>query len=144
MISKSLNQATIAELASVSRASVTKWFQEGEGRDWVNVETKTIIQLAEALKISPEYFLKPLSNLDVYETRFLWDHLYPDMGTFLKALQERRLVALARLVQVLGLYAAVQVLGQVILKKFWDYAKYIKPSHRRSLETLWPLYHSQS
>ena len=139
MISTKLNQAAIAKKALVTRASVNKWFQD-EIRDWVNVETKTVIQLADSLKISPAYFLTPNENLEKYKTRYLWDSLYPNMELFLKALQEKRLPALARLVQVAGLRSAICIVGKSVLKKFKEYSKFIHPMRRKELELLWPLY----
>ena len=106
------------------------------------METKTVIHLAESLQISPAYFLTPNKNLEQYRTRYLWDYLYPDMNLFLQALTEKRSPALARLVQVSGFRASIQIIGKTVVNKFKDYAKYIHPIRRKELEILWPLYHS--
>lgn len=139
---KNLSNADIARLAGVSRAAVTKWFREAEKKSWVNVETKTLIRLAEGLGISPDYLLRPRENLSRWQTPFLWDGLYPSMESFVAAIGQNRLPALARLVQVLGFREAVCVVGQSAITEFHQYKKYIKPARRKQLESLWPLYAS--
>lgn len=140
MVSKGLNRADVARLAGVSRAAVSKWFRQGEKTGVVNVETKTIIELARTLKLPPDIFLKELENLSAYETEFLWDRLYPDMEHFLKAVAEGRLPALARLVQVLGFHQAGAVAGKKVIRLFHKYKKHIHPTRRRALEVIWSLY----
>lgn len=140
MKSKSLSNATLARQAGISGAAVTKWFRQGQKTGWVNVETNTLRHLAENLQVPLASFLEEPTDLSSLRTRFLWDHLYPDMEDFTKAVAERREPALARLVQVLGFRAASAIAGQVIVKKFNQYKHLIKPVRRRELETLWPLY----
>lgn len=140
MISKGLNRADVAKLAGVSRAAVSKWFRQGEETGIVNVETKTIFEMAASLNIEPDIFLKHRENLSAYETEFLWDRLYPDMEHFLKAVTEGRMPALARLVQVLGFHQAGAVAGRKIIGLFNRYKRYIDPVRRRALEAVWQLY----
>lgn len=140
MVSKGLNRADVAKLAGVSRAAVSKWFRQGEETGVVNVETKTIFELARTLKLPPDLFLKERENLSAYETEFLWDRLYPDMEHFLKAVAEERLPALARLVQVLGFHQAKIVAGKKVVTLFDKYEKFIHPTRRRALEAIWQLY----
>lgn len=139
MVSRDLNQTAIAAMAGVTRASVSKWFKDAT-TDWVNVETRTVIQLAHSLKLSPAHFLTPNENLEKYQTRYLWDSLYPNMELFLKAVRKKKPVALARLVQVAGFRSAISIIGKSIVKNFKGYAKFIHPVRRRELELLWPLY----
>ena len=141
MEKRGLNQAAVAKGALVSRAAVTKWFQTRG--DWVNVETKTIIQLASKLSLSPDIFLKPAPQLFPYTTRYLWDSLYPNMEGFLNALIQNRPPALARLVQVAGFHNARLIAGKKIVTQFDRYKKFIKPLRRKQLETVWPLYISK-
>ena len=141
MISKNSNAAEVAKRAGMSRAAVSKWFQQNG--EVINVETKTLFHLAESFGISPAEFVQPISSLSAYKTLFLWDQLYPSMESFIAELRENRLPAIARLVQVLGFHQASRVLGTKILKWFPRYKKFIKPKRRAELEILWPLYHSQ-
>lgn len=140
---KSLNHADLARLATVSRATVTKWFQQGEKRGWANVETASIIRLAESLHLPPHFFLQKRPLLSPYKTAFLWDALYPDMENFVKALAEFRWPAVARLVQVAGFHESVELLGKKVVLQFERYKKHIKPARRKQLEILWPLYASK-
>ena len=143
-VARQLSDADIAKHAGISRAAVHKWFVTKAPEHWVNVETRTLIKLAEALKISPAYFLQPRSELALYQTEFLWDRLYPNMETFALALKEHQLPALARLTQILGFYEAKLVVGIVAVSQFQHYKKFIKPIRRQQLEVLWPLYHSKT
>ena len=142
MLEKSLSQAELARLAGVSRATVTQWLHKGQKAGWVNVETDTLRRLAEALNLTPDYFLQPCQDLSRYGTEFLWDRCYPDMASFLKALREKREPALARLVQVVGFQQAKNIVGSMVYKKFHQYKRFIKPIRRKELELLWPLYAS--
>lgn len=141
--SKKWSRADLARMAHVSRAAVTKWFHQGEKSGWANVETNTLFQLAASLKIQPGLLLtKPVDWASI-QTRFLWDRLYPDMESFLLALERERPQALARLVQVLGFREARQIIGKKAVVQFEKYKKQIKPARRNELEILWPLYNSQ-
>lgn len=140
MKSKGFSRADLARMAGVSRAAVTRWFREGEATGWVNVETGTLMPLAKGLGIEPAELLKERTNLKRYETRFLWDHLYPDMESFIKALREYRNVAMARLVQVMGFRDAKLVAGAAVISRFERYKKFVIPARRRQLEIIWPLY----
>ncbi|MBI4411108.1 MAG: hypothetical protein HY541_01320 [Deltaproteobacteria bacterium] len=139
---KGLNYADLARLAAVSRATVTKWYKQGEKRGWVNTETASIIRMAESLKLPADLFLQKRPLLSRYRTPFLWDALYPDMESFVKALSEFRLPAVARLVQVLGFHESSALLGKKVILHFEHYKKYIKPARRKQLEILWSLYAS--
>lgn len=143
MISNGLNKAAIAKRAGVSRAAVTKWFHNKDPKGWVNVETRSLLKLANALNINPETLLIPAPELDQETTTFLWDRLYPDMAHFVHALAQHQRPAVARLVQVVGFHDAGKILGRKIISDFPKYAKYIKPVRRKQLEVLWPLYNSK-
>lgn len=141
MIIKGLRQSDIAQKGGVSRAAVTRWFQSQKG--WANVESKTLLNLAKALGVSPSIFFEERETLAPLEFRFLWDHLYPNMESFVQALVQKRLPALARLVQVLGFHSSQAVIGKKVVPLFEKYKKYIKPVRRKELEVLWPLYASR-
>ena len=135
---QNLNRAQIAKCAGISRAAVTKWFSKGQTINWVNVETKTIIRLAEHLHVPPEIFLQTRVNLARMSHRFLWDRLYPDMESFIEALSKHDLPAVARLVQIVGLKEAKDIIGKGIVELFPQYKQFIKPMRRKELEILWP------
>src|SRR3989338_2190618 len=137
---KGFRRADIARMTGVSRATVTLWFQR-EKEGWVNIESSTLLKLAQSLNVPPEIFLQKRENLFPLQTRFLWDHLYSSMESFVEALSQKRLPALARLIQVLGFAESKNVVGSVIINFFDNYKKFIKTVRRKELERLWPLYH---
>lgn len=142
MAARRLKAADIAKLSNVSRACVCKWFKTKDGV--CNIETRTLLNLAKNLKVSPEELLKNSNELSQLSTRFLWDSLFPNMETFVTALSQDNLIAMARLVQVLGIHDSIKVSGNHILKLFSRYKKYIKPVRQSELEILWKLYLSQN
>ncbi len=144
MKSKGLRRADLARAAEVSRAAVTKWFASAakSPEGWANIETSTLRNLASGLGLKPEQLLRLPPDLSGMKSRFLWDHLYESMEDFTKGLARRELVALGRLVQVLGFREASRIVGKDAYRKFPDYKRYLKPVRRRELEILWPLYHS--
>lgn len=141
--SRSLHKADVARLAGVSRAAVTKWFREVRPDGSVNIESRTLFQLASGLGVSVERLVKPTPDLTPYRSEFLWDSLYPSMEDFVQALIRNQLPALARLVQEIGFSEAKHIVGKKAILQFPQYKKYIKPIRREQLEILWPLYVSR-
>lgn len=142
IILRGLKSSALARMACISRAAVSKWFSQGKKKGWINIETKTLLTLAKSLKINPALLLTEPTDISSLETRFLWDHLYPNIETFVKALSERRLIAIARLVQVFGFRQSINVIGKKAVQSFAKYKKYLKPIRRKQLEIIWPLYSS--
>lgn len=138
-----LKKADIARLAAVSRAAVTRWFHQVNKDGSVNVETQTLIRLATGLGVPVERLLKPLPDLSLYHTEFLWDGLYLSMEDFVQALIQGQLPALGRLVQEIGFAKARRIIGKKVVLLFPQYEKFIKPVRREQLEVLWPLYTSR-
>lgn len=142
IVARHLSHADTARMARVSRATVCKWFHSPAGL--INVEIKSLIKLAQGLRIEPQELLVKNTDISHMSTLFLWDRLYPSMEEFALAIALGQLPALARLVQVVGLNSAGKILGCKALKLFPRYKKYIKPVRRRQLEILWPLYLSKN
>lgn len=137
---KNINQATIAKMAHVSRAAVTRWFKNVQKDGWINIETNTLRLLAKNLGVPCAQLLKETPELSPIKTLFIWDNLFPDMESFLKALSIFDLKAVARLVQVKGFYDAKILLGKKIITQFKAYKHFIKPVRRKELESIWNLY----
>ena len=140
MVARGLRPASLARLAGVSRAAVTKWSREGKKTGWVNAEVNTLRRLARGLGITPDVLLQECDHLSAWKTSFLWDRLYPDMEHFLVAVARGELPALARLVDILGFSQAEKVAGRKILTTFLRYKRFLRPPRREALEKLWPLY----
>jgi hypothetical protein len=85
-----------------------------------------------------------MPDMRTLEASLLWDHLYPDLDSFAFALGGGEPRALARLVQVYGLYAAESALGCVAWRAFPVYKRHIHPVRRRQLETLWAWHESRT
>ena len=137
---RGIRRDEIARMAGDSRAAVTRWFAKGEKNGRLNIETDSLVRLSKGLKIDPALLLKETDDLSRFKTSFLWDRLYPEMESFVQALSQKRAVAMARLVQVLGFQSARKILGRSVLSQFDRYKQFIKPVRRRELELLWPLY----
>ena len=73
---------------------------------------------------------------DGWRTRYLWDRLYPDINDFAIALNRNEPKAVARLVEVEGLYRAEKVLGPRVWSQFQDYKRLVHPARRPQLELL--------
>lgn len=144
IISRHLSMADVARLAGVSRAAVSKWFSKARDREWVNVETRTVFELAKNLGIEPAFFFQRMEDTSRYRIKFLWDNIYPDMEQFILALTCEGPEAIARLVQVLGFRKAQRIIGMGAVSLFGKYKKYIKPARRKQLEVVWPLYRSKA
>jgi len=143
--SRGLNQSEIAQLAGVSRQRVSQWFQTRLTGALVNLHSRNLKALADGLKVSVDELLMPLPLLEdppkaQRETvKLLWDRLYPDLTSFAIDVGRGRSQALARLVEVYGLYAAARMAGNSVWKNFPKYSKYIPPVRRKELEVLWKL-----
>ena len=146
---RGLNQSDLARAAGVSRQRVSQWFAAAGTRDEVNLRSDHLRDLAAALEVRVDDLLKPLplvseGDLTLIETtNLLWDHLYPDLVAFAIDAGKFRAKAMARLVQVYGLFASARMLGEKVWSKFPEYKKHIQPTYRKELEALWSLRESR-
>ena len=122
---KRFKKADVARAADVSPAAVTKWFKGVNKEGWVNVESRTLFRLAAGLGVPAENLVKPAADLAPYQAEFLWDRLYPSMESFVQALTQDRLPALARLVQQTGFEESSRVVGKKAGSLFDRYRKFI-------------------
>lgn len=131
-------RAELARRVGVSRQAVSLWFRGQEA----NLQSKHLMRLAEVLGVRVEDLAGPLPCFDPstrarLHATLLWDRLYPDLDDFAVALNSRDPRAVARFVQVYGLYAAESTLGPWVWEDFPDYKRHIHPARRAELETLW-------
>ena len=140
-----MNQSDIARAAGVSRQRVSQWFEMEKNNAIVNVRSDHLRNLASALNVRVDDLLKPLPIVEDDDvnrketTNLLWDRLYPDLVEFAIEAGKLRDKALARLVQVYGLFNSAHILGEKVWTKFPEYKKYIQPTLRKELELLWNL-----
>jgi transcriptional regulator with XRE-family HTH domain len=140
---KHLSQADIAKKAGISRQAVSLWFKEK--KKIANVQSLHLQKLARELRLSVDDLLKPIPCLDNSEyarqlnATLLWDHLYPTIEDFAIALVENRPQALARLVEVYGLFSANALVGKVVWRRFPQYKKFLTPIRRKQCDHIWLL-----
>ena len=145
---KHLNQSDVARAAGVSRQRASQWFNDASS-GFVNIQTKHLLAIADALGVSADDLLRPLPLLDdepmlhQESTKLLWDRLYPDLVGFLTAVLEGRRDAVARLVQVYGLHTSAKLIGHRVWIDFPKYKNFIKPVRRAELERLWQFRQNQ-
>ncbi len=140
---KHLNQSDLARAAGVSRQRVSQWFQEVNDEGYINTQIEHARALAVALQVDIGTLVQKLplmddqSRLKRETTRLLWDQLYPDLVSLLIAAMDGERDALARIVQVYGLYEAAKLLGGRVWREFPRYKGILKPARRIQLEALW-------
>jgi transcriptional regulator with XRE-family HTH domain len=149
-VMKHLSQSDLARAAGVSRQRVSQWFLEADADGFINIQMKHARLLSAALKIDLDTLTKklPLLNNDQrhrHETaNLLWDRLYPDVVSLFAAAMNGERDALARVVQVYGLYEAAKFLGERVWKEFPHYKSFLKPVRRIQLEALCQYRQSQT
>lgn len=145
-----LNQSDLARAAGVSRQRISQWMQQSSSDGFVNVQTKHLMSIAKALDISPDSLLRPLpllcdeQSLQRETARLLWDKLYPDLMSLLVAVLERQPQALARVVQIYGLYSSAKLFGERVWRDFSKYKQFIHPVRRKELESVCQYRQSQT
>lgn len=135
---RGLTQSDLAVSAEVSRQAVSLWFAHGS--QFVPVSSEHLLKLSKSLEVSADTLLNDIVEPAFWEqetTHLLWDRLYKDLTEFLKAIDNKELRALSRLVEVYGLFASEKIAGPVIWSAFEDYKRFLPPIRRNELEQLW-------
>ncbi len=132
------SQSELARRVGVSRQAVCLWFQSG-GR--AALHSPNFLRLGDALGVPVEQLARPLPCHGEDHARLratlLWDGLYPDLDDFAIAVNKGDPRAIARLLEVYGLYATAKMIGDRVWSEFPKYSRYIHPARRRQLETLY-------
>ncbi len=139
------SQSDLARIAGVSKQAVSLWFRSSPDAD-LNVRAPHLRALSRGLQVKAEDLLDSLPVLDdremtrKLETILLWDHLYSDLAAFAVGLVRGESAALARLVQVYGLYPASNIVPQnMIWDRFQEYKRHIRPVRREQVEKIWQI-----
>lgn len=141
---RGVSQADLAKMAGVSRQAVSAWFKAPLGSE-LNIYSSHLKKLADHLRVSADDLLNPLPVLGDaeatarYEAELLWDSLYESLADFSIALIRGEPAALARLVQVFGLYKSAKIAGKKIWDQFPRYKRHIRPVRREQIERVWQL-----
>lgn len=141
---RGLTRAELARRVGVSRQAVSLWFKQ----DTAELKSRHLVRLSEVLGVPVEELVRPLPCFDAdthaeLRATLLWDRLYPDIDDFAVALVASEPRAVARLVQVYGLYASEKMLGASVWTDFPVYMRHIHPARRSELETLWTWHESR-
>lgn len=143
---RQLSQSDLAKMAGVSRQAVSLWFKNSSAQNpRINLQARHLENLCHLLKVKMDDLVEPLPCLNnmeytkTLETTLLWDNLYPGIDDFIISLLRGEPRAIARLVQVWGLFQASNMLGNVVWKNFSRYKKHILPVRRKECEQLWNL-----
>jgi len=148
MYTKGLSQSDLARKAGVSRQAVSLWFRDTGCETGLRVST--LKTLARNLEVSMELLLtEEISKelLDIAEQEQValnWDRLYSDREALAVALANKDLRAIARLVQVYGMYAAAKVVGRIVWDKFAKYKPLMLPARQKQCEIIWNLQTSRT
>jgi len=135
---RGLSQSELARRIGVSRQAISQWLRK-DGP--VNLQGRHLVQVSRALDLPISELIRPLPCCEpqvqaVLSASLLWDHLYLDLVDFAIALNQGHPRALARLVEVYGLYASEKMLGTHVWTEFPRYKRYLHPARRRQLEAL--------
>ncbi len=128
----------LARTANVSRAAVSLWMKQPNA----DVSDRHLFSLAEYLGVSMETLMQPLplladtNRVQTIETALLWDRLYASIGDFAIALARREFRAIARLVEVYGMFRAEKIVGRTVWTAFKTYKTRIPPVRRNECERL--------
>ena len=136
-----LNQSDLARLAGVSRQAASVWMRGGAPG---GMRVSHLLSLSRALGVGLAELAEPLPALepeleDALRAELLWDSLYPGLLEFCAALALGEPRALARLVQVYGLYRAARAGGREVWTRYPEYRRHIKPARRAGLDLIWRL-----
>lgn len=140
---KRLNQSDLARAAGVTRQRVSQWYEEADADDVINARMSHVMRLASTLGVDVGMLTRKLPLLDDpprlkrETTRLLWDRLYPNIVALFEAALSGEKDALARVVQVYGLYEGARLFGERAWRDFPRYKSLLKPARRTQLELLW-------
>ena len=140
---RNLSQADIGRYAGVSRQAVSQWFKTPETD--ISIGSLHLKALADAIGASADDLLRPLPLVDNpkelgrVQAQLLWDRLYPSVPALAAAAVRGEAAAIARLVQIYGLYATAGMLGAKVWRDFPVYKTHLIPARRRALEAIWQL-----
>lgn len=139
MLARSYSQSDLARLTGVSRQAVSKWLS---GTEQVSVTSENLIKVSHALGVPAETLTRPLPSYgadadhDQLKAAYLWDRLYGDLDELVIAASRWQLPAVARLVEVDGLYATEKLLGKAVWRRFEEYGRYLNAVRRQQLRAL--------
>lgn len=142
---RGLTQSDLARLAGVSRQAVSLWFHHNDPSSGeINCSLSVLKNLSAGLSVPISVLLEqgdivsPRERKQL-EAEFLWDRLYPSLEEFAIAIVRSEPSALARLVQIVGLFDAAKIAGKSVWKRFPRFKSRIHPKRAEQCEIVWSL-----
>jgi len=140
---RGLNQSRLASLAGISRQAVSLWFRSSSGGR-VNMSSQHLLSLSRGLRVSVEDLVAEMPCIDPatrrrLEAALLWDRLYPALEDLAVAVCRGESRALARLVEVYGLFGSAKIAGRTVWERFPEYQRHLHPARREELARVWRL-----
>lgn len=140
MKARGISQSELARRLKISRQAVSLWLKQPDQAE-TGIRDRHLMRLAQAFDLPAEHLTEPLlcfepGNHSRLMAIYLWDRLFEDLDDFAIAVNARDPRAVARLVQVGGLYAAEKMLGDWVWDALDDYGRHMHPVRRQQLETL--------
>ncbi len=138
-----INHSQLARDAGVTRQRVSQWFKDSESCEEISIRSANLLRLSNALGISADTLLNPIPLWEEVmaeeQTNLLWDHLYPNFESFIRAIILGQSNAISRLVEVKGLFVSAQIAGKRVWKSFHKYKNNLPPKRREELEIVWQI-----
>lgn len=144
---RGLKAADLSKSTGISKQLLSHWFAQKDLS--LNIHSKNLTKLASGLGLSVDALSSPMPILEdgterkALETNLLWDRIYPDLESLIRGILRHEETALARIVQIYGLFQAEKIIGKIVWKKFPSYKSKMSPVQRKQSEVLWNLYNSQ-
>ncbi|MCC6954411.1 MAG: helix-turn-helix domain-containing protein [Deltaproteobacteria bacterium] len=141
---RGLTQSDLARLAGVSRQAVSLWFKSDQSNGQINCSLSVLKNLSAGLSVPISMLLEqddivsPRERKQL-EAEYLWDRLYPSLEEFAIAIVRSEPSALARLVQIVGLFDAAKIAGKNVWKRFPRFKSRIHPKRAEQCEIVWSL-----
>jgi transcriptional regulator with XRE-family HTH domain len=133
---RGIRPAELARRVGVNRQAVSLWLK----REHAVLRSDHLLGTAEVLGMRAEDLAAPLPGLLAERERLSaalnWDRLYPDLVDLAIAAGRGEYPAMARLVEVHGLFATAGMLGKRVWDEFPAFERHIHPARRRPLRML--------
>lgn len=142
-------QAHLAQKIGLSRQAVSKWFVSGQ-QNSLKLSLHSLLKICQVLNLKLGDLAQPIPKMadldwkERFKVSFLWDRLYSNSDDFLLALYFFEPKAVARYIQVCGLYPSANLLGNRVWTQFNQYKKYVHPTRRNECEKIWQIHQQLS
>ena len=145
---RNLKSSDLSKRTGISKQLLSHWFAQRNST--LNIHSKNLTKLAAGLGLTVDALSRPMPILEdgaernALETNLNWDRIYPDLESLIRGILRNEDPALARIVQVYGLFQAEKIIGKIVWKKFPHYKSKMSLAQRKQNEILWNLHKSKN